>query len=337
MNVTMYDMPQAFEALKADWNDLLARSYTNIIFSTWEWQKHWWDAYQEGELLIIGFRSGGGVLLGIASFFIAKDDEGKKVLAFVGSEDVTDYLDLIIDHEHTEEVLRCLSGVLQENRSRYDVIRLCNIPDDSPTLTHFAPLLESFAPKVEITPHEVCPLFVLPKTLDGYFDSLDSKQARELKRKLRRAEGSGDMAWYIVDDSHDLNAELERFLKLMAKSHPQKARFLENPKHVAFFKVFMPVAYEKGWLQLNFETVLETPVATYLNFVYRNDLLVYNSGLDPEAYGALSPGIILLVNNIEYAIKQGKNAFNFLRGNESYKYLMGAKDSTIYQIKAHLS
>jgi CelD/BcsL family acetyltransferase involved in cellulose biosynthesis len=333
MNVTIYDSPQVFDALEAEWNDLLARSYTHTLFGTWEWQKHWWDAYQEGMLFVLAFRGEDRQLLGIAPFFIAPEGD-LRVLKLVGTEDVTDYLDLLIDREQATSVLNCLAETLFAHRQHYDALRLCNIPDGSPTLAVLADFLGAYDMSVTITPHEVCPIIPLPTTYEAYFDMLDSKQARELRRKLRRAEGSGDMSWYIVGEAHDIHTELETFLHLMARSHPEKAKFLQDPRHVAFFKAFMPVAYAKGWLQLNFETVLDEPVASYLNFDYGGEILVYNSGLEPNKYGALSPGIVLLAHNIEHAIVQGRRAFNFLRGNENYKYLMGAQDTTIYQLLA---
>lgn len=333
MDTTIYDSPHVFEALKAEWNDLLTRCYTHTLFSTWEWHKHWWDAYHEGELFVVAFRGDGGQLLGIAPLFIALEGD-VRVLKLVGTEDVTDYLDLLIDRERAQDVLNCLVEMLMAVRGRYDSIRFCNIPEGSPTLGVLADMFGAHDINVTLTPHEVCPIIQLPSTYEAYFDLLESKQARELRRKLRRAEGAGDMSWYIVGEAHDIHAELDAFLHLMSRSHPEKAKFLQDPRHVAFFKAFMPVAYANGWLQLNFETVLDERVASYLNFDYGGEILVYNSGLEPDKYGALSPGIVLLANNIEHAIAQGRRVFNFLRGNETYKYLMGAQDTTIYQLLA---
>ena len=89
-----------------------------------------------------------------------------------------------------------------------------------------------------------------------------------------------------------------------------------------------------GWLQMNFLTVGEERVAAYINFVYDNRVLVYNSGLNHEEYGQLSPGIVLLAYNIQHAIEAGYSKYDFLRGDEIYKYRMGGQDTAVMNITA---
>lgn len=336
MKVVAYTTLEAFEGLRDSWRELLQRAYTNTIFSTWEWHYTWWQAYQAGELWILGIYDELQQLKGIGSFFIVPDEARGRVLKFIGSEDVTDYLDLIIDRHHAEQTLEALANFLKNSAgSCFDAIEWCNVMEESPTYTHAFAVLESVGFQVSIKPQEVCPVIVLPNVFEAYEGQLDSKQSRELRRKLRKAEATGDMGWYRVGTTHDITQQLELFLGLMAKSHPQKAKFLEDAQHVHFFKAFMPIALQNGWLELCFETVRDEPVATYLNFAYGADILVYNSGIDPDKYGALSPGIVLLTHLIDDAIQRGKRIFNFLRGNETYKYLMGGRDTVIYNIRAN--
>ena len=63
---------------------------------------------------------------------------------------------------------------------------------------------------------------------------------------------------------------------------------------------------------------------------------MYNSGLLPEQFGHLSTGIVLLTYLIEHAIESGHFVFDFLRGNETYKYRMGAHDTRVFKLKAQL-
>jgi CelD/BcsL family acetyltransferase involved in cellulose biosynthesis len=74
-----------------------------------------------------------------------------------------------------------------------------------------------------------------------------------------------------------------------------------------------------------------------LNFDYNGQILVYNSGLQQTEFGHLSPGIVLLSYNIQHAIESGRTLFDFLQGNESYKYRMGGQDSHVYNLEAHLT
>jgi CelD/BcsL family acetyltransferase involved in cellulose biosynthesis len=72
--------------------------------------------------------------------------------------------------------------------------------------------------------------------------------------------------------------------------------------------------------------------AAMLNFDYRDSILVYNSGYDPQKYARLSPGIVLLSYCIQRAIELGRTEFDFLRGAEEYKYRFGAQPTEVHRL-----
>jgi CelD/BcsL family acetyltransferase involved in cellulose biosynthesis len=334
MRLTVHDTLASFEQLQPEWNDLLQRSYSNRIFSTYEWQHTWWTTYQAGELWIVTVRDNDGHLIGLAPWFIeVRPDE--RVVRSIGCVDVTDYVDLIIDTDHTALVSNTLAAFLREHRNRYDRINLCNIHEESPTLKVMPPLLEICGFTVDPQLQEVCPVIHLPESWEQYLELLDKKQRHELRRKLRRIEGEAqDLRWYIVDESHDLETELTRFLALVAASQPAKAEFLSDERNSSFMRTMARRMFECGWLQLSFLTIEDKACATYMNFDYRDGIQVYNSGLSPQQWGHLSPGIVLLCYTIQHAIEHKHTLFDFLRGNEEYKYRMGAVDTRIFMLKA---
>jgi CelD/BcsL family acetyltransferase involved in cellulose biosynthesis len=324
-----------FEALKAEWNTLLYRSESNRIFSTWEWNQIWWAAYQPGNLWLITIRDDQGTLIGIAPCFIEHTPDRGRVVRLIGCVDVTDYVDLIIETNHVEGVLVTLVEFFKQSRIEYDCLDFCNLPESSPVYQKLPDRLQASKFEVKVKQQEVCPIIALPTDWDAYVESLEKKERHELRRKLRRAESDEEeISWYIVGHDHDLNIESERFLQLMAASQEQKQQFLQNPQNRAFFNQIVPILYECGWLQMSFLKINGEAAACYLNFLYRDQVQVYNSGLNTTRYTHLSPGIVLLAHNIRYAIEHGFKAFDFLRGNESYKYRMGAKDTRIFNLEA---
>lgn len=336
MKLTVYNHQSLFDELQPEWNDLLQRSITNRVFSTWEWQSTWWEAYQDrGDLWVITARSEGGELLGIAPWFIDRHPTLGRIVRSIGCVDVTDYLDVIVDKDCIDPVLDSFAGYLAQHRDLYDAVDLCNISEDSPTYARFPTILSRQGFQVEVKQQEVCPIIKLPGDWESYLQTLDKKQRHELRRKIRRTENAPEnVDWYIVSAEHNLQEEVERFLTLMAASQQGKSEFLKDPRNVAFFKAIAPVMYDKGWLQLSFLTVGGTAVAAYLNFDYHDVIMVYNSGLLPEGFAQLSPGIVLLAHNIRHAIESGRKVFDFLRGNEEYKYRMGAQDVVVYMLRA---
>ena len=88
------------------------------------------------------------------------------------------------------------------------------------------------------------------------------------------------------------------------------------------------VAFRGGWLQLAFLEVGGQKAAAYLNFDFNNQVWVYNSGLD-FSFRELSPGWVLLGYLLKWANENQRSEFDFLRGNEDYKYRFGAVDRYI--------
>lgn len=330
MRITLYEHEDILRGHRAEWNDLLVDSAANQIFLTSEWQSAWWEAYHPGELCVLVARDEAGRWMGLAPWFIDTSPDGRRTARTVGCVDVTDYLDIVARRGHEMAVFEALAGWVAAHTDAFDEIMLCNIPETSLALKGMAQAAEAHGLASTVRLQEVCPIVRLPETFADYVSGLDKKNRHELRRKLRRA--ANEVGWYIAGPEHDLDAELAHFMTLMAASSMQKAAFLDDAKNRRFFELMVPLMAERGWLQLAFLTVRGERAAAYLNFAYDQRVLVYNSGLAPSAYGHLSPGIVLLSRLIEHAIEQGYHTFDFLRGDEPYKYDMGGRDTGVYQL-----
>jgi CelD/BcsL family acetyltransferase involved in cellulose biosynthesis len=208
---------------------------------------------------------------------------------------------------------------------------MCNIPQDSSTYKRLRDMADArgYATLVEV--EDVCPIIALPETWDDYLVALDKKQRHEIRRKLRKADAAGEANFYIVGPEHDLQTEMEAFIELHQKSAPEKDEFMD-PQMQAFFFDVAGVLHEEGWLQLAFVELVGEKAASLLNFDYGGAILVYNSGYDPLSYRSLSPGIVVTARSIEHAIEQGRGTFDFLRGDEEYKYRFGAHDTEVRRL-----
>ena len=330
MKITLREDADVFSDHKGRWRELLDASDADQIFLTCEWQYTWWKVYHPGRLFVLVVEDDDGAWMGVAPWFIDEAEIGRQVVRTVGCVDVTDYLDIIARRGRETEVYDTLAAWLAEHPETFDEIMLCNIPQTSKTLEMMPAAAQRHGLTATVRLQEVCPVIVLPRSFREYIAGLDKKNRHELRRKIRRA--AENVEWYIVGPDHDLNEELDRFFALMAASSEEKAQFLADETNRRFFEEIVPKVAGQGWLQLAFLTVHDVPAAAYLNFIYNNRVLVYNSGIDPVNHGHLSPGIVLLGRLIEYAIAQGYEAFDFLRGDESYKYDMGGKNTSVFQL-----
>jgi CelD/BcsL family acetyltransferase involved in cellulose biosynthesis len=124
---------------------------------------------------------------------------------------------------------------------------------------------------------------------------------------------------------------METFIDLHQKSAPEKDQFMDAQMQ-AFFQDMGRILQDAGWLQLTFIEMDGVKAAALLNFDYGDAILVYNSGFDPTQFRHLSPGIVVTARCIEYAIQLGREKFDFLRGDEVYKYRFGAQDTEIRRL-----
>ena len=318
-----------------EWNALLSESFSDVPFLRYEYLSAWWSTHGGGEwpmaqLALVSARESDR-LAGIAPLFLTEHD-GRQALMLLGSIEISDYLDLIV---RADDLSRFISGLLDclasDPALAGSAIDWYNLPEGSPTLTALE--AESAKRGWEFTQEPFRPsLFVpLPGDFEEYLMNIDKKQRHEIRRKMRRAEGSEQhVRWYIVEDKSTLDAEIDDFLALMANDH-HKEEFLTEVMRTQM-RTSVQAAFEAGWLQLAFMEVDGRKAAGYLNFDYGNRIWVYNSGLDIE-FGDLSPGWVLLGYLLQWANEHGRSEFDFMRGDEDYKYKFGAVKREVMRVR----
>ncbi len=324
MNMETYRDAGAFDALAAEWDGVLARAATDVIFLTHAWQSIWWRHMQPGEPFVIAFRDDAGALQAIIPLFLHEYD-GRRVLAIIGSEEISDYLDFIVPREHEAEVCRAVLDYLTSPEApAWDALDLCNVPPSSTVYRVFLDLARRAGLEAEDRIQETCPVIDLPDSWDAYLMSIDKKQRHEIRRKMRRAEESEvPVSWSVTSDPAALETDMETFLALMSQD-PEKEAFLK-PAMREHMRATMCCAFEVGCLQLAFLDIGGKRAAAYLNFHYLDRLWIYNSGLD-RSFSEYSPGWVLLGDLLQWANQNGIREFDFMRGDEEYKYRFGAVD-----------
>jgi CelD/BcsL family acetyltransferase involved in cellulose biosynthesis len=323
------------------WNALVEQSIADTPFSRHEYLSEWWKTLGGGEwnagegsrppVLMLVSASENDQLIGIAPLFIAEYD-GQRALMLVGSIEISDYLDLIV---RAQDLPRFLSGLLDFLLSSFtdlwSAIDWYNLPDSSPMLA----ALKAEAEKRGWTHHEEIyrptPRIPLNGSFEEYLSRIDKKQRHEIRRKMRRAaESDKNVRFAIVNGTEDINSEINAFLDLMAHD-PGKAEFL-HPAMREQMTVTIQNAHAHGYLWLAFLEIDGTKTAASLNFDYKNKLWGYNSGVSSE-HRELSPGWVLLANTIQWCCENGRYEFDFMRGDEEYKYRFGGVNKYVMRTK----
>jgi CelD/BcsL family acetyltransferase involved in cellulose biosynthesis len=332
---TLHTLPELMR-LEKEWNDLLSRSASHVPFLRHEYISAWWQGmgggeWPGGEMYIVTMRQDNDELIGIAPLFLTHNRDGELALMLLGSIEISDYLDVIARLEDLPAFLEALLAYLaNEQESATHLMDWYNLLEDSPTIPALQTAANKLGWQVTQQPLQHCPYIPLPEDWEKYLCGIDKKQRHEIRRKMRRAEEYYlPVRWYIVQDGDSLDENMDDFLDLMA-CDPDKVKFL-TPSMRSQLHLIAQAAHKAGWLQLSFMEVNGEKAAGYLNFDYLDHIWVYNSGLDFR-FSELSPGWVLLGHLLEWANEHQRKFFDFMRGDEQYKYRFGAIDRRVMRL-----
>lgn len=312
----------SFESIIDTWHGLLARRLWTSIFLTPEWQSTWWNRFDDGtaelKLVTVGPSD---APLGLAPLSLSGS-----TLTFVGDTDLFDYHDFIdVVPGFHEALVECLED------EPWQTMDLRSVPAFSPAVEALPAALRAIGCEVTIEEEDVVPGVELPATWDEFLANLRKKDRHELRRKLRRLGGAGDVR-VVEADGNALEKDFEVFHELMAESREEKRDFM-LPEREEFFRSIIEWAHSADFLRLQFLELNGEKVAAVLSFDYDGRRLLYNSGFRLE-HGQLAVGLMLKALCIKDAIERGLTYFDFLRGAEPYKYHLGGKDTRLVRIVA---
>lgn len=296
------------------WDRLVSQSITATWFQTSSWLRLFIRHFG-GDLHVNGVYDG-DVLIGIAPFTLSKQTFSiLSLIPVLGDEMVSDFGDIIALKGREKDVWDAVFTHLKDSSFHFQFIR-----EESPSFH----ILSELGGIVQHS--DVSPFLDLPSTWDEYLSYLNRKDRHELKRKIRRLEEEG--AFKVCHEGDP--ADIEEFFRLMSLSNDQKRDFLSSDMRL-FFQDILKTFWKEKTLSLCFMKLNGKNIAAAVLFEYKNQVLLYNSGFDPE-YSRLSPGFLLKAFLIKHAIEEKKSRFDFLRGNERYKFDLGAKERKLYTI-----
>ncbi len=262
----------------------------------------WWRHRGEGELLLV------------------EDDDALLPLwrdgatvSFLGEEDLTDY------HAPRgapgELVAEFASGL-----DRHDRLLLDSLPTEAADVVEEG--LAAAGLTVSRTEHEVAAVLDLPATYDDYLGALAKKQRHEVRRKRRRFEEALGEA--------SLVREPERFGEFvsMHRAAPGAKGGFMTPEMEELFAdlLLLPGAV------LDVLVAGGVTVAAAFGFEGDRAYYLYNSAFSPDASSS-SPGVVLIDLLVGAAIAAGRRRFDFLKGDETYKFRLGASRRPLWRLE----
>lgn len=295
------------EECETVWNNILKRELIVYPFYTYGWHIVWKKTLAPTSRVLVYHTD--DVLVSL----VITDNEAH----FSGGEEIADYLDCVGETSKKQLFWEELLSYLKNQGVNRILLR--NIPASSPTKN----ILQTLGGMA--TTEDMTPTIPLPKTEAEYFQSLDRKNRHEFKRKIKKFELSYPDINFWVTKKVNINA-----LLTLMKQADNKKIFLTHDMD-QFFRS-LPTLPNIQILQANLSTNDGTLVASVILFVTNRTLLLYNSGFDDSYQGS---GFYLKAKMILWGMENNYKEYNFLQGQERYKYELGGKDVPVYRITVH--
>jgi CelD/BcsL family acetyltransferase involved in cellulose biosynthesis len=324
---------------RADWERLHAVTPAATPFARWTFHRAWWDAYSEtaeDHYLVAD------PLDAIVPLMVRDVPDDGRVL-FMGASYHADYATILADPSDLPSAVEAMAStiapadadVLAWQLDRVDLRRF-RAADRASPLLHAAldAAIGDRRWRVEREREDVCPVLPLAADWERQVDSMDRVARHELRRKLRRAERSGPIR---LDPLPLEAASIERFIELHQARWGAAGLFpdtVDGERSRAFIRRLVELEAEAGpagQLRLAQVSVDDRVIAASATFDDGTTCYFYNAGLDPSARD-LSPGVVSTAALIRDRIEAGRTRFDFLRGDEPYKYEWGAHDEAIERI-----
>ncbi len=303
------------ERLHFEWKDLWKQSSGANLFNSPEWLLSWWRVFGNGRLRTFTVRSQGKLIALLPGYLL----DGRLQLLGIGTSDC---LDLLIHPGFEKQATSAITEAISGDTSEWNEIEFQELPSDSPLLENSSlPDWQS-----EFSVQSVRPVLSLPDHTAQLQLCIPPHQHQNFRYYRRKAERAGALQF----KNATLTTFEETFDALLALHTRQwKARgqpgVLADSSMVRFLKESSLELLRAGSLRLYAMSYEKAVVAVLLGFSVKRRFYYYISGVEPDL-AKLSAGTIIIGHAIEEAVREGSTEFDFLRGQEPYKYSWGAQD-----------
>ena len=183
--------------------------------------------------------------------------------------------------------------------------------------------------EVDGTDNTICPYIDLPDSWDRYLSTSVSSNTRQKLRRLLRTVESSDEFRITAADASTVKRDIEILLGFWrAKWSTRKGQRI--PTLLKSNRMLFESAFASDVLFLAILWHRDRPLGALAFFVdkVKRTMLFHMAGRD-ETSDLIPSGLVLHAYCIRRAIELGFRTYDFLRGNEAYKYSFGSRDTVI--------
>ncbi|MEH2515850.1 tetratricopeptide (TPR) repeat protein [Bradyrhizobium sp. AZCC 1610] len=339
MHIEIIETLPSLAKLEDNWNAVYDADDEAQIFLSWKWL-HGWLSCVPGPWFILAAKAGEGADLPYVAFFplrlqttIEKSDVFSD-MRMAGNHGA-DYTGLICRPEMENKVIPAFARYVRQmnwTRLNLDNLRMSE--------RRVRLLLACFPKagfrstelnrinKVDGIDNNLCPYVTLPKSWDAYLESLSTNTRQKIRRLLKQVDAKGEYR-ITVATPETFAQDLKTLLGFWeTKWRPRKGDRVDSL--VRSNGAMLMRSFESGLVYLPTFWHGDRAVAALATLVdpRKRTFSFYMTGRD-ETFDGPPSGVILHAFSIRHAIELGYTEYDFLRGNEPYKYSFGCAERKI--------
>lgn len=320
LTISVIDQWDGFLAMGDAWNRLLESSpQAKNVFLTHEWFRAWWEAFGDGKRMLILVVKSGDRLIGIAPLMLFRTryyGAPIRLLSLIAN-DHTNRCDLIVT-ERARECVHAVVDFVREMSSRWDMIELDFVPEESPTVPAVSERAQQVGLVAGTKPSYRSPFIPLRGTWEEFYGRLDGRFRRNMRNREKRLAALGEVAY--EQEPVSLSGFLEEMFvvgELSWKGAEQTA-IGSTPELRRFYSRLAELTHPKGWLSVHLLRVSGRPIAFHYSLRSNGAVCLLKTEFD-TSYNAYSPGHQIQKRVLQACYANGVQEFDFLGPNMTWK------------------
>jgi len=339
MKIDVIDNLDAFTKLKASWDAVYEADPESQIFLSWNWMWAWFRKIDSKWSVMAAKPDAKSAY--VAFLPLQHRIEMKKDGTFynelkMGGSEFADYTGFICDPSHQDEAAAAFADRLLE--MSWMRLNFVNILASDKRFRLFMKAFERpklavenvrrFNKKTKIDSN-IYPFVKLPGDWETYCaEKLSTNTRQKAKRFLKRLDESGEFRV-----THATKATIDRDIDILLKFWEtkwaaQKGKTLRGI--LSNNRMMLKHSLEVGAAFLPVLWAGDRPLAAHgtLMDTSKRSMHFLIGGRD-ETYNSPPPGFMLHAYSLRWSIQNGFKIFDFLQGNEDYKYMFGAEERLV--------
>ncbi len=339
MRIDVIDTGSRFDALRQNWDAVYGADPHATHFQSWIWLRAYLKRRGRWFVLALREKQEGAPYVAFFPLRVVTLQDKKTGRFFddiiMAGNSAADYTGFITLPEYQDHAVAGFCAFLKEQRwTHLKLDNLCGPPARREAMIRAlqGPLVmfrDSAPAIVNNINNSVCPALTLPSSFDEYLNTSMRSQSREMVKSLRKVEG--DERYRItISTPETIERDLTALFDLWRiKWAPSKGAERAETLISATREMLMD-CFNDGTLEVPVLWHEDRALGALAHIIDRQKsaILFYITGRD-ESWARPAPGVVLHGYCIRRAIALGFKTYDFLRGDEPYKYVLGGQDQPI--------